>query len=179
MPIAQILNVLTEQNKRAFFIPMDNNLIPSNQELLDLRLVEDILMVGYPNGLWDEVNNMPLFRKGITSSHPSLDWNGKSEMLIDAACFPGSSGSPVFLFNEGGYVDRKGTTHMGSSRVKLLGILYAGPQHTAKGEIKIVTVPTSVAPMAVTGVPNNIGIVIKSIKLDELNKIFEKEVTEK
>ena len=35
-------------------------------------------MVGYPIGLWDEVNNMPLVRKGITSYHPSMDFEGKS-----------------------------------------------------------------------------------------------------
>lgn len=161
MPIAPILNELNKQKKKAFFIPINKSLIPTAQELENLKLVEDILMVGYPNGLWDEVNNMPLFRKGITSSHPHLDWKGKKEMIIDAACFPGSSGSPVFLFNEGGYVDKQGSTNLGGTRIKLLGILYAGPQHTASGEIKIVNVPTSNKPIAITGIPNNIGIVIK------------------
>lgn len=174
MPIAPILKELEKQNKKAFFIPIDKTLIPTTQELKDYKLVEDILMVGYPNGLWDEVNNMPLFRKGITSSHPHLDWNGKKEMLIDAACFPGSSGSPVFLFNEGGYVDKKGNTNLGGTRIKLLGVLYAGPQHTASGEIQIVNVPTSNKPMAITGIPNNIGIVIKTEKLTDLDDVFTK-----
>jgi hypothetical protein len=178
MPIEPILAELEKQNKKAFFIPIDKNLLPSTQDLQDLKLVEDILMVGYPNGLWDKVNNMPLFRKGITSSHPHLDWNGKKEMLIDAACFPGSSGSPVFLFNEGGYVDKKGNTNLGRTRIKLLGILYAGPQHTATGDIQIVNVPTSNKPMAITGIPNNIGIVIKAEKLIELDTAFLKIATE-
>ncbi len=178
MPIAPILNELNKQKKQAFFIPIDRSLIPTAQELENLKLVEDILMVGYPNGLWDEVNNMPLFRKGITSSHPHLDWKGKKEMLIDAACFPGSSGSPVFLFNEGGYVDKQGSTKLGGTRIKLLGILYAGPQHTASGEIKIVNVPTSNKPIAITGIPNNIGIVIKSEKLLSLDSLFTKLATD-
>jgi len=178
MPIVPILNELEKQSKEAFFIAIDKTLVPTIQELQDLKLVEDILMVGYPNGLWDEVNNKPLFRKGITSSHPNLDWNGKKEMLIDAACFPGSSGSPVFLFNEGGYVDKKGNASIGGARIKLLGVLCAGPQHTATGEIQIVAIPTINKPMAITGIPNNIGIVIKTEKLINFDEIFTKLAAE-
>jgi len=67
-------------------------------------------MVGYPIGLWDEKNNYPIFRKGITATHPANDYNGKSEFMIDAACFPGSSGSPVYIIDELNYVDKKVTT---------------------------------------------------------------------
>lgn len=52
-------------------------------------------MVGYPDGIWDEFNNQPIVRRGITATHPKNDFNGKGEFLIDAVCFPGSSGSPV------------------------------------------------------------------------------------
>lgn len=176
MPIAPILHAMHEQDRKPFYIPVGSEILPSVEFLNNLRLVEDILMVGYPNGLWDQTNNMPLFRKGITSSHPSLDWNGKKEMLIDAACFPGSSGSPVFLFNEGSYVDKQGNTNMGGTRIKLLGILYAGPQHTAEGRIEIVTVPTVDKPLAITGIPNNIGIVIKAEKLKSLDHIFSEKL---
>ena len=47
--------------------------------------------------LIDEVNNKPVVRKGITATDIRLDYNGRKEFLIDAACFHGSSGSPVFL----------------------------------------------------------------------------------
>jgi len=57
-------------------------------------------MIGYPNGLWDHVNNLPLIRRGITASHPGVDYqiegqNGPGVTVIDMACFPDSSGSPV------------------------------------------------------------------------------------
>jgi hypothetical protein len=173
MPIAPILSAMEKEGKKPFYIPIDGALIPSFGELEEFKLVEDILMVGYPNGLWDEVNNMPLFRRGISASHPKLDWNGRKEMLIDAACFPGSSGSPVFLFNEGGYVDKQGNTNLGGTRFKLLGVLYAGPQHTVEGEIEIVNVPIVDKPVAFTGIPNNIGIVIKAEELKALDDIFQ------
>lgn len=60
-------------------------------------------MIGYPNGLWDSQNNLPIIRRGITATSVKKDYNGKKEFLIDAAVFPGSSGSPVFIFNEGSY----------------------------------------------------------------------------
>lgn len=93
-------------------------------------------------------------------------------MLINAACFPGSSGSPVFLFNEGSYIDKKGNTVLGGTRIKLLGILYAGPQHTVTGEIQVVTIPTVNKPISVSGIPNNIGIIIKAERLHELDNLF-------
>jgi len=83
--------------------------------------------------------------------------------VIDAACFPGSSGSPVLLFDKGGYTDKKGNLNWGASRLMLLGVLYAGPQLTVTGDIKIVTIPTlQQKALAVSHIPNNLGYIIKS-----------------
>ncbi len=174
MPIAPILEAANKEFKRLFYISLDKSLIPTKVEYEDMILMEEITMVGYPNGIWDQVNNMPVFRRGITATHPNLDWNGKSEFLIDAACFPGSSGSPVFLYNQAGYATKSGGMTIGPSRLKLLGILYAGPQHTVSGEVKIVAVPTQNVPVAFTSIPNNLGIVIKAINLEAFEEIFQK-----
>ncbi|MGD0625720.1 MAG: serine protease [Thermodesulfobacteriota bacterium] len=171
MPIAPLLHEAAIQNKHFFFVPLDRSLLPSQSDLEDLMGLEQIVMVGYPNGIWDEVNNFPVFRRGVTASHPLHDWNGKPEFLIDAACFPGSSGSPVLLFDTHGYQSKKGT-FLGTSRIKLLGILYAGPQYTVTGEIQIVTVPTVQLPVAVSPIPNNLGIIIKSSKLNDFESLF-------
>lgn len=125
-------------------------------------------MVGYPNGLWDKTNNLPIFRKGITATHPKYDYNGREEFLIDAACFPGSSGSPVLHLDVGNYV-RSGILYRGD-RVTLLGILYAGPHYTISGEIEIINVPTVQKPVALTRIPNNLGIIIKSHKILDFQK---------
>jgi hypothetical protein len=174
MPIAPLLSEAAGQGKQLFFIAMDRSLLPSNSDLEDMIGLEEIVMVGYPNGIWDEINNFPVFRRGVTASHPLFDWNGKPEFLIDAACFPGSSGSPVLLFDTHSYQTKKGT-FMGTSRIKLIGILYAGPQYTITGEIKIATVPTQQLPIAVSQIPNNLGIVIKSKKLENFDAYFTKK----
>lgn len=173
MPIAPLLREAEKQNKQFFFVSLDRTLLPSNADLEDMVGLEHVIMVGYPNGIWDETNNFPLFRRGITASHPLYDWNGKPEFLIDAACFPGSSGSPVLLFDTQGYQTKKGT-FLGSSRIKLLGILYAAPQYTVSGEIKIVTVPTQQMPIVQSQIPNNLGIIIKAKKLLDFETVFER-----
>lgn len=165
MPIAPLLREAEATNTHFFFVPLDKDLIPTDEDMKDMLGLESVLMVGYPNGLWDEVNNLPIFRKGVLATDYKRDWNGKKEFLIDAACFPGSSGSPVLLFEIGNYQTRNALV-MGS-RIKLLGILYAGPQHTIQGEVQIVTVPTQQKAISVAGIPNNLGIIIKSEQLLE------------
>ena len=164
MPIAPLLHEAEKTNTRFFFVTMDKSLIPTASDLDDMLGLETIVMVGYPNGLWDMVNNLPIFRQGVLATDFKHDWNGRKEFLIDAACFPGSSGSPVLLFEVGSYQTRNALV-MGS-RIKLLGILYAGPQHTIHGDIKIVTVPTQQKPISIAAIPNNLGIIIKASQLN-------------
>jgi len=172
MPIAPFLNAAEAQGKKLFYFPLDLSLIPNKEKLDNLSAMEEIVMVGYPNGIWDHVNNKPIYRKGVTATHPCVDYNGKKEFMIDAACFPGSSGSPVFILNENGYSDKNGNTYLGAKRIFLMGTLYAGPQHTATGEIRIINVPTAQTPIALSSIPNNLGIVIKAERIFELENLF-------
>lgn len=164
MPINPIIeSVYKKYSKTLFHKSFDNSLIPVAEQLSEIDTAEEIFMIGYPNGLWDSVNNMPIVRRGTMATNISLNHNGKREFVIDAACFPGSSGSPVILFNKGGYTDKRGNLNWGKGRLMLLGILYAGPQLTVTGEIVIETVPNlQQKPLAVSHIPNNLGYIIKS-----------------
>jgi hypothetical protein len=148
-----------------FWVPLHMQWIPNQAFLDELGPIEDVLMIGYPIGLWDESNNAPIFRRGITATHPRLRLNGKAEFMIDCACFPGSSGSPVLLANIGSYVDRDLNVHMGSTRIHLLGILWGGPQHTAQGEIRAVPVPTATKIVSEARIPSNLGYCVRSSEL--------------
>jgi len=120
-------------------------------------------MVGYPIGLWDENNNLPIFRRGVTATHPSIDFKGKKEFLIDVAAFPGSSGSPILLLNESGiYHDKKQKANVVGQRIVFLGVLYAGPQMTAEGEIVVRDIPTHRQIFAQVPLMINLGCVIKA-----------------
>jgi hypothetical protein len=172
MPIAPLVKVVELLSKKPFYATFDKSLIPAAADIDDMMGMEEIIMVGYPDGLWDSVNNLPIFRRGILASDYARNWNGKKEFLIDAACFPGSSGSPIMLFDIGSYRSRKGT-HLASSRIKLLGILYGGPQYTAEGDIEIVSVPTVQKAVSITKIPNNLGVAIKSERLLDFEGLFK------
>lgn len=173
MPIAELRRAADKMGEKLFYIPLDKSVLPSQQQLTEFSALEEILMIGYPDDIWDKVNNKPIFRRGITAIHPKFDYCGKKETMIDMACFPGSSGSPVFIFNEAGYNDKFGNINLGTTRVILLGVLYAGPQHTVKGEIKIENVPTSFRPLVISKIPNNLGLIIKSERIGELENLFK------
>ena len=165
-PLMHIVNFAKSKGVDLYFKAFDENLIPNKETVNSLDAVEDIYMVGYPNGLWDAVNNKPIVRKGITATDVKYDYNGKKEFVIDAASFPGSSGSPIFICNSGGYSDKKGSFYIGKSRIILLGVLYAGPQLTIAGDVKVVTIPTAKQiAVSVTDIPTNLGYVIKSNRI--------------
>ncbi len=172
MPINPYIEKAKSQGKRIFYIALPMSLIPNKSILSNLSALEDIIMVGYPDGLWDKVNNKPISRKGITATHPNYEYNGNKEFLIDAACFPGSSGSPVFIFNDTGYKDKNGNVFFGNTRILLLGTLYAIYQHTTEGEVKIIEVPTQLKPIVSSNIPNNLGLVIKAERILELESLF-------
>lgn len=172
MPIAPLLRKASEAGMKPFYVALSTSLVPTAEEFDQFVMVEDVLMVGYPNGLWDSYNHMPLMRRGISATHPGRRYEGRPEFVIDAACFPGSSGSPVLLYNVGSYCNRDGGTVIGS-RVKLLGVLYAGPQFTAEGKIVVTKVPTTNVPLAITSLPFNLGFVIRSTELLQFEPLLE------
>ena len=126
-------------------------------------------MIGYPIGLSDQYNHKPIVRRGITASHPRKNYQGKKETLLDMACFPGSSGSPVFILNQGSFTTPTGISI--GNRIYLLGILYGGPQYDATGVLQFANLPNM--PVPVTSIPANLGVMIKSERLLEFENIIK------
>lgn len=164
--VAPLFNLIkATQQKDIFYIPITEELIWDNAKLEELSAIEDVVMVGYPNGLWDQANNLPLFRKGITSSHPATDFNNKNIGVVDMACFHGSSGSPIFILNEHGYTDKKGNSYLGGKRLIFLGVLFEGPHVNAKGELIIENIPTQQKISSLTPLMINLGYYIKASEI--------------
>ena len=149
------------------------SLIAEEDFLHSLSSVEDILMVGYPNRLWDSKNNLPIYRSGITATHPAVDYNGKKEFLIDAAIFPGSSGSPVFLF----YDEKIPRAGHAQDKIKLLGVLSAVYELSVTGDIILKPIPSRLVP--VTNIPMNLGLVIKAERVKELGELVTERLAPK
>lgn len=168
IPLASILEQAKSSGKAIFYVATEPALIPDDTGWDNFDAIEEVLMVGCPRGIYDEANNLPIVRRGITASALNKRYNGKDEFLVDMACFPGSSGSPVFINNRDGFLDRSRKTFMmGLTRFNLLGILYSGPLIKANGQIVMAQPPSvEVATMM------HLGNVIRATQLAALEKLI-------
>jgi len=136
IPFGPILNQAVSNGTPLYYTGLDFSIIPKAEDWKYFDAIEEIVMVGCPRGIFDEYNNLPITRRGNTATALSKMYSGKNEFMIDMACFPGSSGSPIFVYDRDGYLDRKKNTHIiGASRVQFVGILYSGPLITNSGEV--------------------------------------------
>ena len=172
--------VKAQTGKDVFYIAIDEKSLPTKEILDSLSAIEELVMVGYPIGLWDKQNNFPIFRKGYTSSHPAIDFNESGIGLVDMACFPGSSGSPIFILNEGSYKDKWNNINLGKSRIIFIGTLFAGPTYDAAGNLIVKTIPTSRQVVQThTNMMVNLGYYIKSSELLEFKNMIIKMMEQK
>jgi len=173
-PVQPLISEVKKQKKEIFYTKLNEDIIWSDDKLEELSVVEDVLMVGYPIGLWDEVNNLPLVRKGITSTHPAINFQGKSTGAVDIACFGGSSGSPILIVNQGAYATKKGT--IVGSRTIFLGVLFSGPFYNSEGEIVIKNIPTVEKSVSINKTMVNLGFYIKAKEILALKTVLMKYV---
>lgn len=172
-PLGPIIHELGKKNLTMDYYPFNSdNLFDKYEDKDSFTAIEDVFMTGYPRGIWDRVNNKPITRKGITATDYKENWEGKKEFVIDIACYPGSSGSPVYVYNNGPFL--LNGKHVFGQRLILLGILYGGIEYSADGELKVVEVPTAQTVIPITKMSLNIGVVIKSEKLDYLKDVVRR-----
>jgi hypothetical protein len=160
MPVASLLQQLNDNQQGVFFRSVDKRLLPTDEELRDLKAIEDVLFLGYPNGIFDRVSLLPVARRGITATPIRVDYNGQPTFLIDASVFPGSSGSRVFIAAEGGFSNAQG--FMIGTRVHFLGVVAAVHYSEERGRIVIESNPVFDFPVPITRQLLNLGIVFKA-----------------
>lgn len=163
MPLWDVLHRMEEIGAPPFFRSVAPEMCLTPTSAKELDAIEDVTFVGYPSGLYDAANLLPVARRGTTATPPVVDYEGLPAFLIDASVFPGSSGSPVFIADKGLRVDRTGNVVLGSPRLICLGVLAAVHVRPVKG--KVVELP---AKLEVSfDEPIDLGIVYKSNAIDE------------
>ena len=98
IPMRPLEQAARDQGVELYYHAIDSRQAPDAATLRSLDALEEVLFVGYPNGVWDQVNLTPILRRGTTATPIALDFEGRPEFLVDAAVYPGSSGSPVFIY---------------------------------------------------------------------------------
>ena len=154
-------HIKQQNNVDLFYRSVTTDMIPDREQLDKVDALESVTFIGYPNGIWDKANLLPVARRGITASPLAIDFENTPRFLIDASVFGGSSGSPVFLLNQGMYSDKSGMTTVGS-RCLFLGVISAVFFRTQLNYIVSVPIPTQVRPMAEQQEMIDLGIVVKA-----------------
>jgi len=170
MPCGLLLQQSIDKRNVPFYTGIDSTTVPCGKEWEKYHALEDVLVIGYPNGLIDEINNLPIFVKGNTCTHPYFNYYGREEFLINANVYPGSSGSPVFLLDDNFYEKSSKYQH-GRDKARLLGILYAGYGYNIKKNSQICN---NVLSSDTNCIPINICNVIKSNKLIDFEPILRR-----
>lgn len=137
-----VLQQLADTAHNVFFKTISDDLFPTSEQLAELNAIESVTFIGYPSGLYDTKHGTPIARRGWTATPVALDYGGKPMFLVDAPVFGGSSGSPVFVLNEGMYSTPQATVV--GSRIYFLGVVTAVHQEHALAEIIASQQPTVV-----------------------------------
>lgn len=123
IPISKIINTISD----LFYKTIPTALMEFTEEEIFIDAVEEITFIGYPSGHQDPFHLTPITRRGISATPIEMPFGGKKIFLVDGSIFGGSSGSPVFLLNEGTY--RSGPTNVTTgNRMVLVGIIAASIQ---------------------------------------------------
>lgn len=180
LAIVPLVNVLKNAGKNIndyFFKSALPTLIPTKGEAQSLDPVEEVLIVGYPSGISDIAHNLPIFRQGITASAANIEFQNTRQFLVDASIWPGSSGSPVYLF-ENGIVHSRTGTHIGETKLQLLGVVRAvvEPELDVVMPSKVLNTPDQDTG-AVTKVPSNLGICVDADTILDFEPLLAKQGT--
>lgn len=154
LPFSWILEMVGQSGVKSYFKTIDSQIVVSEEEKEKMDVIEEVLFIGYPNGMYDTSNYTPITRSGITATPIQLDFCERPVFLIDASVFPGSSGSPVFSFRrswKGGIVD-----------VRLLGVVAEVFTQEDQGTFHMVPAPTQVVPIVEFRQMMDLGVVYKS-----------------
>ena len=84
----------SQSNLAQMLSPLHEGLFAGKNNI-EVEASSDVLVVGYPQGFYDDVNLFPIVKQGIVSSRWDIGFKGEPYFLIDAKLLPGSSGSAV------------------------------------------------------------------------------------
>jgi hypothetical protein len=171
-PLKPILQMLEDAGQTPFFRSITHTSIPEPGEIEELDPLEEVIFLGYPSGLYDFVNLIPIFRRGTTATPPQLDYCGRPTFLIDASVFPGSSGSPVFLYIRHGHTDRTGVISLGPARTFFLGIIAEVHTQPDYAPLELLTTTAGQVPAARARQMLDLGIVFKASLILDTVKYF-------
>lgn len=158
IPLRPLEQAARDQGVELYYHAIDSHMVPDAAALRAMDALEQVLFIGYPSGVWDQVNLMPIMRRGTTATPMMLNFEGRPEFLIDAAVYPGSSGSPVFVYQP---EVLRPTQSRDSKRFLFAGVVAAVFFREEENHLVPVPVPANNHPMTMGSEMIDLGLVIK------------------
>ena len=168
VPLRPLERAARELGIELYYHAIDSTSIPDAAATRSFDALEEVLFVGYPSGMWDEVNLMPILRRGTTATPLELDFEGQKQFLIDAAVYPGSSGSPVFVVRD----DPLRPRGDGARSIWFAGVVAAVFFREEANQIVPGPVPAHNAGQSVASEMIDLGLIIKSDSVREVIDAF-------
>jgi hypothetical protein len=170
--VSDMINELMSTERPPFIRVIEESAIPNEERVSNfIGPLENVIIIGYPDGIWDSVSILPIARQGMTATPYYIDFMGRPQFLIDASIFPGSSGSPVFICSFGTHHDRKGNVYVGS-RADFLGLV-CSVFSSDDGELEIIDIPTLRLPVYKQPQRLDLGVVLKASTVLETTEAWE------
>lgn len=166
-----VVAVERETGFSPFTASVADNQIPTKSQLNELDALEEVLFVGYPNGIWDNKNLLPVMRRGTTATPLQVDFEGAPKFLIDASVFGGSSGSPIYILRNGSFNSKGGDLVIGT-QFYFVGVVAAVYFRRELNDVVEVPIPTATRPMADQREMLDLGVAYKSSTVREAAEYF-------
>lgn len=170
MPLGPVFNEVKGLKIELFTFAIDYSLVPAEDIMRRFDALEEVIFIGYPNGIQDAVNLIPVMRTGTTATPLQLDYQGKPKFLIDASIFPGSSGSPVFVYYKGGRPEKDGRLTFGGESLFFVGVVAEVCVMTDEGKIEYKEIPSGQTLSFKIPQMLDLGVVYKSTTVVEAAK---------
>lgn len=169
LPLTDLQEESEEKGLSPWFAHFGAEQLPTADDFSKMYAAEDILMIGYPIGLWDKFNNFPFVRRGITATPPAVDFQCLPFGFVDTACVPGSSGSPILIVREPGPSDlRSSRGFLTGAVLILLGIHDRKVLWTENGKVEYRTQSREPAE-----VPAHLGRYIKAREIEQMKQTIQ------
>jgi S1-C subfamily serine protease len=169
--ITLIVAPLLNSGKKLRTMILDSSWMVEDGDKNNVRDIEQVLVVGYPRGIWDQHNNMPISRVGNTATHPFAKYQNKQDFLIDVAAFQGSSGSPVFSYEAPMFRQASGAYTPGT-KVNLIGVVWGVIESSVEGDLKVVEIPSAMKHVPIMNASLNLALALHAEVIKDLDTLI-------
>lgn len=156
----ELVDRIKSSGRKLHLYPVRSNIRINEDDYKNMETIQDLLMIGYPRGIWDSVNNLPIMRRGINATPLYENYQGQNAFAVDIASYHGSSGSPIFIYDKGFYLDNN--NFVPGNRLIFVGVLSSGHKTTT-----IINDKLSIDEML------HIGIAIKANAIDVFEELVK------